>query len=69
MTVMALNTNGMWETKQLTPQLQEIIKKHSTVFIAAQKTLQRRKLLHTHPKITKIQPIQNECHESLILQK
>ena len=29
---MSLNTNGVWEEKQLKPELQEIIKKHRAYF-------------------------------------
>lgn len=35
MTGMGLNTNGLWEVAQLTPELQAIVKKHSSVFDAA----------------------------------
>lgn len=34
-TGMALNTNGLWEVSQLTPDLQRIVRKHASVFEAS----------------------------------
>ena len=34
-TGMALNTNGLWEVSQLTPDLQRIVRKHASVFDAS----------------------------------
>ena len=34
-TGMALNTNGLWEVYQLTPDLQRIVRKHASVFEAS----------------------------------
>ena len=38
-TGLALNTNGLWEVRQLTPELQRIVHKHKQIFEATRSEL------------------------------